>query len=86
MYGGPGLVDFQRFNRDLYDVIFALLENDKLAREFAQGVLSRAPGADDLVALRNEIREFTEPSLCGDQRARPRVGKLCGVLLATDAA
>jgi hypothetical protein len=61
VYGGPGLVDFQRFNRDLYDVIFTLLENDTLGREFAQGVLGRAPGADDLLALRHEIREFTEP-------------------------
>jgi cytochrome c5 len=61
VYGGPGLVDFQRFNRDFYDAIFALLDNDKLAGAFAQGVLGRAPGADDLAALRKEIRDFSEP-------------------------
>jgi len=61
VYGGPGLADFQRFNRDLYDAIFALLDNDALARRFAEGVLRRAPTADDLVALRSEVREFSEP-------------------------
>jgi cytochrome c5 len=61
VYGGPALVDFQRFTRDLYDAFFAVLDNDRLAREFAQGVLARSPGADDVAALRQEIREFAEP-------------------------
>lgn len=61
VHGGPGLVDIQRFKNDLYDAIFVLLKDDKLAGEFAQGVLGRAASADDLVALRIEIREFTEP-------------------------
>jgi len=61
VHGGPGLVDIQRFTRDVYDAFFALLDNDKLATPFAQGVLGRAPSADDLTALRNEIREFSEP-------------------------
>jgi RoxA-like, cytochrome c-like len=61
IHGGPALVDFQRFTRDLYSAFFALLDNDKLAQEFAQGVLARSPTANDLGALRQEIREFTEP-------------------------
>jgi mono/diheme cytochrome c family protein len=61
IHGGPALVDFQRFTRDFYDAFFAVLDNDTLARQFAQGVLARSPGADDLTALRQEIREFTEP-------------------------
>ena len=61
VHGGPGLVDIQRFKNDLYDAFFALLENDELAGEFAQGVLGRAATADELAALRDEIREFTGP-------------------------
>ncbi len=61
VHGGPGLVDIQRFTRDVYDAFFALLDNDTLATQFAQGVLGRAPGADDLTALRTEMREFSEP-------------------------
>jgi hypothetical protein len=61
VHGGPALVDIQRFKNDLYDAFFALLENDKLAGEFAQGVLGRAANTDDLAALRGEIREFTGP-------------------------
>jgi mono/diheme cytochrome c family protein len=61
VHGGPALVDFQKFNRDLYDAFFALLEDDGLAREFAQGVLGTTPTAPDLAALRAEVREFSEP-------------------------
>src|SRR6267378_3256062 len=32
-----------------------------MAREFAQGVLRRVPEADEIAALRDEIREFTGP-------------------------
>ena len=61
VHGGPGLVDIQKFKNDLYDAIFALLQDDKRAGEFAQSVLNRAASPDNLAALRNEIREFTEP-------------------------
>jgi hypothetical protein len=36
VHGGPALVDIPRFNRDLYDAFFALLEDDGLAQEFAR--------------------------------------------------
>lgn len=61
VHGGPALVDIPRFNRDLYDAFFALLENDVLAQEFATGVLGKAPTAEELAALRAEVREFSEP-------------------------
>lgn len=61
VHGGPALIDFPRFTRDLYDAFFALLDNDQLAQRFAQGVLGRAPSPEDITALRNEVREFTEP-------------------------
>ena len=51
----------QRFKNDLFDAFFALLENDTLAGAFAQGVLGRVASADDVAALRSEIRDFTEP-------------------------
>jgi hypothetical protein len=73
VYGGPGLVDVPRFTRDLYDAFFALLDDDKLAHEFARGVLGRVPGGAELVTLRDEIREFTAPvavtrSILGDSK------------------
>ena len=61
VHGGPGLVDIPRFTGDLYDAFFALLDDDALAGEFARGVLGRAPGTEEIAALRREIREFTEP-------------------------
>ena len=61
VHGGPGLVDIPRFNRDLYDAFFALLQDDVLAQEFAQGVLGKAPSAEEVAALRAEVREFSEP-------------------------
>src|SRR6266545_4842873 len=30
VHGGPGLLDFQRFTRDLYDAFFAVLDNNTL--------------------------------------------------------
>jgi mono/diheme cytochrome c family protein len=61
VHGGPGLADFSRFKGDLYDALLAVLESDDLARQLAQGVLGRAPSADDVTAIRDEIREFSEP-------------------------
>lgn len=61
VHGGPGLVDYQRFTTDLYDAFLAVLDNDAAASQLAQGVLARDPGADDLAALRQEIREFIAP-------------------------
>jgi hypothetical protein len=61
VHGGPALVDIPRFNRDLYDAFLALLDDDTLAREFAEGVLGKVPSADELAGLRNEVREFSEP-------------------------
>jgi mono/diheme cytochrome c family protein len=61
VHGGPGLADFSRFKRDLYNAFLEVLANDGLAQRLAQGVLGRAPTADDVSAIRNEIREFSEP-------------------------
>jgi mono/diheme cytochrome c family protein len=61
VHGGPSLVDYPRFKKDLYDAFFALLKDDNAAREFAKGVLGKEPDAAGIAALRDEIREFTGP-------------------------
>jgi hypothetical protein len=76
VHGGPGIVDIQRFNRDLYDAFLKVLDDDRLAHRFARGVLGREPRAEDVVALRTEIGEFIEPvvmtrAILADLRVAP---------------
>ena len=59
--GGPSLIDFPRFQQDLYDSFTTLLNDDTLMRTFAAGVLQKTPESEDLDSLRDEIREFTGP-------------------------
>jgi mono/diheme cytochrome c family protein len=61
VHGGPGLIDFPRFKKDLFDAILALLDHDDLMQAFGQRMLGRAPSADEVAAWRAEIREFTGP-------------------------
>jgi hypothetical protein len=61
VHGGPALVDFSRFKSDFYDAFFFLLKDDNAAGDFARRVLGRAPNAQDIAALREEIGEFTGP-------------------------
>ncbi|BAQ67148.1 di-heme-cytochrome C peroxidase [Geminocystis sp. NIES-3709] len=61
VHGGPSLVDFPRFQEDLYDSFLALLDDDVLMETFATAVLQRAPEQQDIDSLRDEIREFTGP-------------------------
>lgn len=61
IHGGPSMIDMPRFKRDLFDAFFEILKDDKLMRQFANGVLSRKPTKDDIRALREEIRQFTGP-------------------------
>jgi len=61
VHGGPGLIDLPRFKQDLYDAFFQLLDNDPLMERFGQGLLGRVPNAEEIVLLRQEIREFTGP-------------------------
>jgi hypothetical protein len=65
VHGGPALVDMQRFKNDFYDAFFILLNNDRAAHDFAQGVLQKAPSNEDITTLRKEIEEFTGPVKVG---------------------
>jgi cytochrome c5 len=63
VHGGPAMLDFPRFKRDLYDAFLRVLEDDRLARQFAKDLLGRTPTSEDIAGLRNEIRQFTQPVL-----------------------
>ena len=67
VHGGPSLVEYSRFKNDLFGAFLAVVSDDDLARRFAQGVFGKEPQADDIAALRGEIREFMGPVLMGQE-------------------
>ncbi len=61
VHGGPSLIDFPRFQKDLYNSFLALLDDDALMNRFATDVLQRTPEQNDLDSLHEEIIEFIGP-------------------------
>ena len=63
VHGGPGLIDFPRFQKDLFNSFLALLDDDALMNKFATDLLQKTPEQNDLNSLRQEISEFIAPVL-----------------------
>jgi len=53
--GGPGLVDFQSFLKDLDDAVLAVLAQDSAFDAFAEGVLGSGASSSDKAALKAEL-------------------------------